>query len=172
MKRFFVPPVPPSGLRWHFLHSPFFTFSNLTGQLLLPLFSFYKEKLKRHRSWWMARDRLIYGCYCFFRWPLLKVLPADTINHKGRQLQISPQPSLVSTSCQNAITGPYPGQPSFPLWIKDTGAEVGKDKHLALPPLFSRFTLSLLQCVLFFPPLPSPAFICQAGLDGKSSGEV
>lgn len=41
--------------------SSLFISSNLTWQLLLHLFSFYNPKLKRNRSRWMARDRLIYG---------------------------------------------------------------------------------------------------------------
>lgn len=147
-------------------HSSFLVSSNLTRQLLLHLFSFYNQKLRRSRSRWMARDRLMYGRYRLFPWPLLNAQPADTVNHKRQRLQISPQSSLVSTPCQNTITGPYPGQPSFLLWIKDTGAEVGKDRHLALPPLFSPFTLSLSLStavgslsLFFFSSPPAPAFI-------------
>lgn len=83
-----------------------------------------------------------------------------------------------STLCQNAIAGPELGQSSFPIWIKDTGGEVGKEKHLALPPhLSSRslgvcVSLSLLQSVLFFFSHPSPAFICLLVLDAKSSCKV
>lgn len=142
-------------------HSSFFISSNPTWQRLLHLFSSYNQKLKTNRSRWMARDKLIYGRDRLFRWPLLNVRPADTVNHKIQGLQISPQSSLVSTSCQSIISGPYPGQPSFLLWIKDSGAEVGKDRLLALPPLFSPCTLSLPQWVpsLSFSSPPSSAFI-------------
>lgn len=112
-----------------------------------------KKNSKRHRSWCIAgrcRDGIAFSMTTV-KWAACWHSKPQS---KERLLQIIPQPSLFSSSCQNAIPGPCPGQSSYLLWIKDTGAEVGRDKELW--PLGSAspfFPFSLLQSLHFLSPL-------------------
>lgn len=153
VKKFFVPPVPPSGLRWHFppplLSSPFQTWhDNCCFAFSISI----KKNSKRHRSWCIAgrcRDGIAFSMTTV-KWAACWHSKPQS---KERLLQIIPQPSLFSSSCQNAIPGPCPGQPSYLLWIKDTGAEVGRDNELWALGSASPFFLSLLQSLHFLFPL-------------------
>lgn len=145
----FVTPVPPSGLRRNF--PSLLPTSFQTWQLLLCLFSLYKEKTSREAG---ADGSHVTGlCMDGITFSMTTVKWAACWHGKRQRTTNTNQSSPLTCFHplpKNAITGPYPGVPSSLLWIKDTGAR-GKGKNLALHSVFF-FFLSSLCCrkYLFF----------------------
>lgn len=146
-----APKWPEEAIFKHCLFPP----SNVTRQQLFCLFSFHTEKTLRQLSWFITSDTVRYGQYFFFRWLLLNVLHADTVNHRARTvLQNWPPALLFLLLLPKSCTQPYTGQPSEPLWIKYTPEQEGDRDSWAqpLPPSSPPLSL-LLQSVahIFFP---------------------
>lgn len=174
MKRFFVPPVPPSGLRWHFptlLSSPFQTWHDNCCFL-------FSLSIKYKYSDIGADEWHVTGWYMDgIAFSMTAVKSAACWHNKPQRTTITNQSQAFP--CFNLLpkrhNWPLPWPAIIPLMNQRHWSRSRERQALGTAsPIFSYFLLSLsLYCsVYFFSPLPSPAFICRAGLDGKSSGEV
>lgn len=157
----FVTPVPPSGLRRNI--PSLLPTSFQTWQLLLCLFSLYKEKTSREVG---ADGSHVTGlCMDGITFSMTTVKWAACWHGKRQRTTNTNQSSPLTcfhTLPKNAITGPYLGVPSSLLWIKDTGAR-GKDKNLALHSvLFFFCPLSAAENTFFLKEKCYTAFICLA----------
>lgn len=135
--------------------APFFSFSNMTWQLLLCLFSFYKEK-KNSRPTGADALQADIGMVLLFSMTTVKWAACWHSEPQSGDDYYKSVPSPPSSSCQNDIPDPWPGWPSYPLmnqihWSRRRERQGLMSTWLCLP-IF--FFLALAVCKFgLLPPL-------------------